>query len=337
MITIAETSVVTVYSDLMAVVLSLGLAFMFHQYRRWKDEPGDTIFVHLCILIVINGLFNGFSYAMHKNVLLWPDALKRLFPTVSEFSALVVLYVWLLYVDYKLYGSRDRVRWVRFYFRLPILILGALCVINLFTGILFTMDESCNFVAKPLFYVLTVMQYVYGIIPILVILHYIKNHGRLKFFHILPVAAPVIAASLFTLFSDYSARAFGFAVGLVFLHCSYANLFRFCDGESGFYNRDYYDQFQKDVKGKKKRCEKIMCFEVKNPVPAFFDILRQELPKDGEIMRIEPHLFLLPLETGNASMQRLLSAMVEEEVSEYEKNHPTEAPIGLTIRINREM
>ena len=337
MISVAEISVVTVYSDLMAFVLAFGLEFMYHRYRRWKDRMGDSIFLQLCILTMVNAIANGISYAMHYNPLPWPDPIKRLFPTISELTVLVLLYVWFLYVDYKLYGSRDRIRAVRKWFRTPLLIMAGLLFINLFTGFIFTMDENSLFTARPLFYVVTIVQYTYGAFPIATMIRYIWLHGKVKFFDLVPVAAPVISASLFTLFTEYSARAFGFAVALVFLHCSYANLFRFCDGESGFYNGDYFEQYKRDVEKKKKHCAAIMYFEVQNPVPEFFSILRQELPKEGEIMRIDPHTFLLPLETGNASMQKLMTSMIEEDVGEYEENHPGEPPIGLTIRINQTM
>ena len=56
MIKIAEISVVTAYSDLMAFILVLGLFYMFHRYRVGRDEHADVIFDRLCIMIMINAI-----------------------------------------------------------------------------------------------------------------------------------------------------------------------------------------------------------------------------------------------------------------------------------------
>ena len=330
MITVAPVSVATVYSDLMAFILISGLFYMFRQYRLWRNPEGDRIFQLLCVMVMINAVSNGFSYALHHNAVNLPQPVRMLLPTIAEYSVLLVMHVWFLFVECKLYQSMDRIRKRHMLFSIPMVILLILFVVNLFTGFLFTVDEHSNFVWKPLFAVITILQYTYGIVPVGAIIHYIRLHGRLKFFHLTPVVMPVVVSCLFTLFSVYSARSFGFTLALVFMHFANANYWRFTDGESGFFNSLYLEE-----ELSRKRIGSELPFSVDNPKKELFTILRTELPKDAEIIRQTEKDFLIIMEKGDAAAIQFLSTMLEEAVSEYDEEHP-EAPIGFSVRINSE-
>ena len=127
---IATESIVTVYSDIMAFFLVFGLYAMFKQYRVGRDEYADRIFNFLCIMSMVNAASDGISYALHHQVLDWPQPIKLIAPTVAEYSTLLVLFAWTLYIDYKLYESWDHVRAVARFFSPPVLIYsGTLCFI----------------------------------------------------------------------------------------------------------------------------------------------------------------------------------------------------------------
>ncbi len=328
---LATDSLVTVYSDTMALVLVLGLFYMTLSFKVGKNEYNDRLFSWLCILTMINAISNGISYALHHQASGWPAFVRMIMPTIAEYSTLMILFGWYIYVDYKLYGSKERSLIISRIFQIPIYVMGVLCVINLFTDIMFEVTENHLFVAKPLFYVFSVLQYAYGIMPVLSIIRYVRMHGKLHFFHVSPIVIPVLSGSLFTLLSDYSARAFGFAIALVLLHMSYINLWRFEDRQSGFYNRFYINYIVDLSKEKRLDYRSAIEFITANTPEEFYDILKTEAPVDAEIIRMEPNRFLLFSESTKSSMIRLLSSMIQEASDEYDEDHRDSGPIDLLI------
>ena len=109
---IAPNSIVTVYADLMSYVLVIGLLFLVTKNKLGNDKNAAQIFTWLCILTSINALSNGISYAFHGQSLAVAQPIKLILPTIAEYSSLLVLFSWSLYVDYMLYRSVDRSRLV---------------------------------------------------------------------------------------------------------------------------------------------------------------------------------------------------------------------------------
>ena len=328
---IASDSVVTIYSDTMAYILVFGLLAMASRFRVGRDNRSDQLFYWLCVLTIINAVSNGISYGLHHQDTGWAAPVRMIFPTIAEYSTLLVLFAWFVYVDYKLYSSWDHTMWVCKIYQVPIYVIGVFCIINMFTGFMFDVTYEHLFVAKPLFYVFSFLQYAYGILPVIAIIRYVKTHGKLHFFHIQPVVVPVLVGSLFTLFTDYSARSFGFAIALVFLHMSYINLWRFEDRDSGFYNRHYVVHLMHMCREEKLDYHSAIEFNTASTPKEFYDILRVEIPGKAEIIRMDQNRFLLFSESPKASMITLLSSMIQDAADEYDETHKGETPIDLLI------
>ncbi len=328
---LATDSILTIYSDTMAYILVIGLMFFSNQFKVGKDQHANTLFFRLCVLTLVNALSNGISYALHHQVTGWPMPVRMIMPTIAEYSTLLVMFGWFLYCDYKLYKSWDRSRSIYRIFQIPVFVMGALCVINMFTGIMFDVWEDHTFHGKFLFYCLTVLQYIYGIFPVLSIIRYIKTHGRLHFFNITPVVVPVLTAAIFTLLTNYSARSLGFAIALVFLHMSYINLWRFEDRESGFYNGQYINHILTLTRENKLDYHSVIEFETANTPDEFYNILRTEMPGKAEVIRMSKNKFLLFSESPKTSMIQLLSSMIQDSADEYDEQHLDEPPIDLLI------
>ncbi len=324
-------SIVTIYSDTMAYILILGLITMTNQFKVGKDHHANMLYFRLCIITMINALSNGISYALHHQVTNWPEPVRLIFPTIAEYSALLAMFVWFLYIDYKLYGIWDRTAAVFNIYKIPVYVMGILCIINLFTGVAFSVTENHIFVAKPLYYVLLFTVYLYGIFPIVLIIRYMKENGPLHFFHISTMIIPTVTAGMITAFSDYSARALGFAIALVFLHMSYINLWRFEDNDSGFYNKHYISYVLEQSKSGKADYHSAIEFVTANTPEEFYDILRIEVPGKAEIIRMGENRFLLFSESSKSSMITLLSSMIQDAADEYDELHKDDEPIDLVI------
>lgn len=326
---VAAESIVTIYGDIMAFLLLLGLLVMASGFRGKKDLKSQGLFTILCVLTMVNCLSNGVSYALHHQSLAMPRMLRMIMPTIAEFSTLAVVFIWLVYVDYKLYESWDRTKMIEKIFRVPVIVILVLFIINIPTGIMFDVAPDFVFEGKPLFYVVTAFQFLYGLLPVAAYIRYVYNHGYKHFFHISPVVLSTLVSAIFTLVTRYSARSYGFAIAIVFLYFSYINRWRFDDDETGFYNINYIDHLTDLARSGKIDYHSAIYFDIDNFVPEVRDIFKAEVPKDGEIIRVSDKRFLLLSESGSASMITALSGMIQEDADEYDEKHP-DATISLS-------
>ena len=329
MTAISDRSIVTICSDIMAFILVFGLIWICRAYKYGRDKSVDRLFRALCFSTMINAASNAFSYAMHGQVLNWPMPLKLLPPTIAEMSALVVLYVWMLLIDYKIYRSRDRIRSVQRQFVIPLLVFAFLCLTNLFSGFLFYMDEQSYFVGGPLYILVTLAQYTYALLSVVVVIHYYRLHGRPHFFYLAPIMIPNIVAGLFTLFTAYSARSMGFGVAIMFLLFSNINRWKYDDAESGFFNRHYVEHIENLIKDGKRGYRGAVSFTCQNANQRLFDILREELPKDSEIIRTGKNRFVVLTEVSKPSTLEMLAELPMESAFEYDNLEPGGSVIDL--------
>ncbi len=328
---IAAESIVTIYSDMMSSFLVVGLLFMFRHYKVGRDKYADILFSQLCIITLINSVSNAICYALHYQTTGWPEIVRMILPTIAEISVMYVLLLWIMYVDYKMYSSWDRVQELKPYFLMPVLAFSIFGVINLFTGLMFTVDERMLFHAKPMYTAMTVVQYIYGLAAVIAVFKFQKDHGVVKFFYIAPVVVPALAGNLFTVITQYSARSFGFAVALVFLHFSYISRWRFEDVESGFFNMQYLSHLLDLVKDGKKDFNAALSVRADRIDKKLFAIIRKQLPRSGEVIRFGDRKFIIFTgESGNTN-NILLAKSIKTSVNEYEEAHEDETPFGLII------
>ncbi len=325
---IATDSIVTLYGDFMAFLLLAGLLVFAYSMRGKKDEKSSGLFSLLVVVTMVNAVSNGASYVLHHQKLGWPFALRMILPSIAEFSTLAVLFIWLIYIDYKLYESRDRTKALERFVRLPVVIILVLFIVNIPTGIMFEVSEDFTFVSKPLFIAVTVFQYIYGILPIVSYIRYIINHGQKQFFHISPIVIPTLISSLFTLVTSYSARSFGFAIAIVLLYFSYINRWRF-DDETGFFNKNYINYLKILARNKKVDYRGAVFFELNNMPKDLCIQFKEELPKGGEMIRIENDQLMILSESDNNALLVALSDMISDDAEQYDNEHP-EKPVELS-------
>ncbi|MBQ7506194.1 MAG: hypothetical protein IJT05_02610 [Lachnospiraceae bacterium] len=328
---IAPVSYLTIYLDVTAVIICVGILILGAKSINGRDKTEEQLFRSMLISLILNGITNAASYACHYQNLGLPAPVRMLAPTIAELTVLYVGFTWMLYVDYKLYGSRDRIFRTYRYFQIPVFLFTGLSFINLFTGFLFAVDENMLFIWKPGYYLLLVAQYFYLLFPVFLLIRHALTHKRIQFFHIWPTVAPGVLSALFTQFTIYSARCLGLTIAVVFLYFSYVERWRFNDRESGFFNRHYVDYLMELKEDQIPDYQSAVLIYAEHVNKELFSILESNMPYGGELIRLSDRLFLLFSESGNASSIKLLSAAFREEAEEYEKNNPEKPPIQMVV------
>ncbi len=330
-IQIAPVSQPTLYMDATAIVICIGLLILRAKPLNGRDKTAEKLFSLMLTFLMINGLANFISYSLHFQNTGWSAPARMIFPTISEITILYACYAWMMYVDYKVYGSRDRILRTYSYFQIPVIAFTVLSVINLFTGFMFIVDENMRFVWRLGFYFLSIAQYFYGIYPAFVLIRYALTHKKIQFFHIWPTVVPAGFAAFFTLFTPFSARCLGFTIAVVFLYFSYVERWRFNDRESGFFNRHYVDYLLELEEDKLPDYKSVLIIYAENVNQELFSILDSDTPYGGELIRMSEKLFLLFSESAKTSSVKLLSSTFRKEAENYDRTHPSDAPIDLII------
>lgn len=327
----APESYLTIYLDITAVIICLGLVFLGSKAIEGRDKTAEHLSRGILILLVLNGITNAISYACHHQNLGLPAPVRMIAPTIAEITTLYVCFIWMLYADYKLYGNRDRILRRYRYFQIPVFVFTGLSIVNFFTGFLFIVDENMQFVPNAGYYLLLIAQYFYGLFPVFLLIRHALTHKHIQFFHIWPTVAPGLISALFTQFTPYSGRCLGFTIAAVFLYFSYVERWRFNDRESGFFNRHYVDYLLELKEEKIPDYKSAVLISAEHVNKELFSILESNMPYGGELIRLSDQLFLLFSESGNVSSIKLLSATFREEAEEYEKNNPDQPAIQMVV------
>ena len=251
--------------------------------------------------------------------------------TVKEWIALYLVRQWILYVDFTIHKSIDHLKRHYRYMIIPIAVIAAMYVINLFYPILFSVEDDNTVSYKLPFYIIQLIVLIAFLYPALEILRHRKRQkgSRSRLVGVLLVFAGIALTDLISAHRlTVVAHIAVFAI-LVFLG---VREWRFEDRESRFKSREYLHHLKKG-KDNELNDRPTLHFTAKASYPAFVKILNEELPKDSEVIRTGEGEFLLVGEKGDKRVLREIGEMVMFAAREYDDEHPEET-IGLSYEIS---
>lgn len=321
-------SMVTIYSDVMAILLLVGL--MLIPRGTGKKDAATGIFVTMALGVIILALGNTVRAALYGQHFTWAEPVALAAQTVSELASVFTVYQWILYVDYKLYGSRDHLKRRFPVLFIPIILLSVILLVNTGTGILFTIGEDISFTPTVMYYFMAGIEFLYLLMAVVFMAVYVARGGKKKFFSTAPVIIPVLLGSVVSLVTDYSARALGLAVGLVFLYFSMAAGWRFGDKNSGFFNKEYLTYLRKTGNAYLGS----ICFKAAGDASGIEGILKSELPRDSIIIRNDQNSYLFLTETDAEPELLFLAELVKKAADLRDESGHRGKAICLEYTIN---
>ena len=114
------------------------------------------------------------------------------------------------------------------------------------------------------------------------------------------------------------------------------NEMHFVDEESGMYNRAYLGYLFDMALAGKSDISSAMVLEVSGNLPACFEILREVLHKNGDVIRAESNKFMMFSSTASRSTMQYISSLVEEAEGRYNEAHP-DSKVQITERCRMRM
>lgn len=280
-----------------AVALMMRLLVIYRQYYGRKRTEGRyyLYFIRSVIGMAVIDLARWLLSPYRENFTF--DGLKGMAPSetallvvcstldfLNLFMSTLFFFLWLLYVGYRLYPTKDYVK-RRFLRAVSPLFLSGAAVVVCIIATLFAPDRG--YVTVWALFVFLAIRMFYFIHSVLRINLYKKQNGYMKFFNIRGFFLPVIAGMLIQDFSSFHVCALGAAIGATLLYASIVREKYYQDAETGLYNLHYREYLTKLIRlGRYAPCSALV-FKTGEGVDitGLAGMIKQQLPKDSEPIR----------------------------------------------------
>ncbi len=318
---IIGNAAVSCYIDLASLLVMILLLSLSDRIRRQKTRSNRSfylLFVQItftCIICFVFNAMEGHSSPLSHQVALFSRSLWELSVIISDC-------LWLAYVDQKLYVSR-RGRLVRQILRVVIvLVYVVLLTVNLFNGMIFTLSGFNTLERKPLSYWMLAADFLIFVSAAISVWRFDRKTAKTRFLRVSPMIVSILISILPQFFTPYNTGIVGYAVGVTMLYFSMASEIRFLDEESGMYNRVYLSYLIDLAFAGKKDYRSVLILDVDGNLPAVFEIFRDILHREGDVIRADRKKFLMFSGSESRSTVQYLSSLVEEAVAKHNADHP---------------
>ena len=263
MLDLMESSVLLV--NLPAVLIANGLGIwlmlmiLFSRRKRLKILPLDgKIFYWMCRLCLILCLLETVGFALDgKNFTGVRPILFGVNTMILGLDSLLA-YLWVCYVDFKLFGSRQRIRKIYLWAAIPAGILCLMAVMNLFEDVFFALREDNTYQRMPLLLVAYLVTYGYMTYGAVMACYYRKRLDKYIFMPVVAFLIPIYLGSVIQLFTYGISLIWPCtALGLTLLYLNLQHEESFLDPLTELYNRNYLVHYMEHVSRMSKKGIKI--------------------------------------------------------------------------------
>ena len=158
-------------------------------------------------------------------------------------------FLWVCFVDYKLFKDRARLRRRAPYLAIPMGLVWLMSMANLFVDVFFGVSEQNAYFRTPLFPLLYAVMYGYLTYGAIVLHNAHKRTGGRLYMPAAAFLVPIYGGSVLQLcFYGLALIWVSTAVGLTFLYINLQNEEAFVDPLTGLYNRNYLTHYMSQAK-----------------------------------------------------------------------------------------
>lgn len=249
-------SIVTTNGIGLAILIILLISSYLVRNRR---HLSDKLFTAMIMITAGGCTIETIGFLCDGKVFPFCYPVYMLLNSLLYVSVLAVTFIWWMYVDLRLYHSRERIRkYCRFAF-IPTLLGIIGVIINFRWQIFFTIDDSMCYHRKPLGYLYIVLAIINLAGSIAVRQGYYKKYGKTFFFPIFMFLAPVfIGCSAQIFVYGISVSWSSVSLGLVGIYMTLQNELSYIDPLTRLFNRNYLTHVLNDISRRQERAGGIM-------------------------------------------------------------------------------
>ncbi len=156
----------------------------------------------------------------------------------------VITYLWICYVDYKLFEDVERLRRIYPYLAIPSIVICVLTLVNIFTGLFFYIDGDNVYRRLPLLALPFLVAYGYMTYGAVLAYYYRSKLDKYLFLPALVFLLPVYLGGVIQILNHGISLVWACtAIGLTFLYINLQSEETLLDPLTGLYNRNYLVQY----------------------------------------------------------------------------------------------
>lgn len=228
-------------SDGFGSVLLLLLALSRHTTRR-RRRLDDHLLSAMIVLAFFGGIIEALSFLVDGKPGVLNHHLNILENTYLYAANLAIATLWVLYVDMRLYRSKERlIAKYKPLFAASVL-MGILLIPNYFFGFFFAVDADNIYHRMPISYVFYVYLFIAICISVYTLYRYKVDYGDVLFFPIWTFLVPVISCCVLqVMFYGIALIWAGVALGITGIYINIQSQQAFVDTLTGLYNRQFIE------------------------------------------------------------------------------------------------
>lgn len=221
--------------------ICLMLAILLSRYRRTRTTSIDgKLFYSMCLLCFVLCTVETTGFLLEGQTFFPARQLSLLCSAVTLCLAAVLAFLWICYVDYRLFQDHARLEKYYPFAAIPALLICAAAVCNLFSAVFFWVTEDNVYYRTPLFLLPCAVLYCYITYGAVLSYHYRKRSSLYLFMPVLTFLIPVYLGSIIQLTTYGIALIWvSVALGLTLLYISLQSEDIYLDPLTNLYNRNY--------------------------------------------------------------------------------------------------
>ena len=305
-----------------AAILLMAMLFLLSDPLRLRRTPAMRRFFRFSLVVVLFCAASLTCSLLLRRTAPWTHTAALGARTLREGLVTVAALMWNAYIYARLFGEGKALLRKNRLFLLPAAVIILLLLINLFTGILFTVGPDNRMEQRPAYYVLFGVDLLYFIISLILVRMYDVKTEKARFLRVPSMIMFILLAALPRFLPRYDAGALGLAAGVYLTYFSMIDEFRYLDEESGLYNRGYLACLLDMAVSGKNDVRFALLLEAEGDLNACFRILGEVLHRDVDVIRLEERVFVLFSNTDNKAVMPYLASLAEEAAEQHNREHP---------------
>lgn len=229
-------------NNAIGVTLMLILLISSHIHRR-SVSVDEKFFKVMIFFTMFQCVTEALSFVVDGRSFAGAAAAVRILNVLLFVVNISFAYLWTVYVDYKIFRSRLRLRQHYGYMAIPALLIVVMSLANLFTDVFFTVLPGALYQRLPLCVLPYIMSYAYLAYGVALVCFNRRNTRKYVFMPVMIFLIPVFLGSVCQfLFYGLSMVWVSVAVGMVSLYINIQNEDAYVDAMTGLYNRLYLNR-----------------------------------------------------------------------------------------------
>ncbi len=219
----------------------LMLVILFSSYRQARFITRDgRMFIWMCYLCLALCLLEAVGFLLDGSMFQGARPIIILSSVSLYFLSSAIAFLWICYVDYKLFGDHDRLRYLYSWASIPAVLVCLMAFANLFFPVFFQVDSNNVYSRTPLFFLPCLVSFCYLTYGAVLARYHRSRVDRYLFMPVMTFVIPIYIGGVIQVFFYGLALIWAAtALGLTFLYINLQNEETFLDPLTNLYNRNY--------------------------------------------------------------------------------------------------